>query len=517
MPVQDETSVQKSGKLLPFLNAKADFHQSRIAAFDERIAERKDKISLCEAKIEKLSAKADRLSDKNTMLKTTVGDLGVVRRMIERNEQRMDAIRSQKIPKIETKIERHRQRLGQLTAKRDAIGHKLERVVALNDAIKSFFISFNKERRAVFADAMDRLNAANSACLTDKLNTLTARRNLLTAQYNAPQTSEVDRVKLSAKIRSVNQDIADLEDRIHKLARPPHHFAEQTDMVIDATMKVTADAIAAQSYDMGMTEFTESIFVAANGIDGLEQTEIRLLADSFNPLENAETALEDDANMIDGIINNGSKEDLLKSQKELTETLDAMKEIAGNRYMMESVRESVAADIPKIEAQLHAVTAALQKMDSLEAVNDAAFLDAEIAEVETWLSGMAADGKAEVREDGSFKVNPEYYQSLDRSDRHIEALTEEQALTVMPMLAKSGIEFSAASRGDDKVGITVAKKDMVALNDIMHAAIGKTVARLGDKVPKQDDVHDGCQAEYRGGYDGTIRHCARKCVSLLRQ
>lgn len=27
---QDETSVQKSGKLLPFLNAKAERHQSRI-------------------------------------------------------------------------------------------------------------------------------------------------------------------------------------------------------------------------------------------------------------------------------------------------------------------------------------------------------------------------------------------------------------------------------------------------------------------------------------------------------
>lgn len=33
---QDETSVQKSGKLLPLLNAKAEHHQSRIDSLDEK-------------------------------------------------------------------------------------------------------------------------------------------------------------------------------------------------------------------------------------------------------------------------------------------------------------------------------------------------------------------------------------------------------------------------------------------------------------------------------------------------
>ena len=31
---QDETSTQKSGKLLPFLNAKAEHHQSRIDSLE---------------------------------------------------------------------------------------------------------------------------------------------------------------------------------------------------------------------------------------------------------------------------------------------------------------------------------------------------------------------------------------------------------------------------------------------------------------------------------------------------
>ena len=61
-----------SQKLIPFFNAKAEFHQSRINTIDEKITTRQDKISKNEAKIEKLSAKADRLEDKNEMLKATL-------------------------------------------------------------------------------------------------------------------------------------------------------------------------------------------------------------------------------------------------------------------------------------------------------------------------------------------------------------------------------------------------------------------------------------------------------------
>ena len=35
---QEESGAQKSGKLLPFLNAKAEHHQSRIDSIDEKIA-----------------------------------------------------------------------------------------------------------------------------------------------------------------------------------------------------------------------------------------------------------------------------------------------------------------------------------------------------------------------------------------------------------------------------------------------------------------------------------------------
>lgn len=72
---QEESGAQKSDKLLPFLNAKAEHHQSRIDSLDEKIANQTDKIDRNKAKIEALSAKADKLEDTNRMLKATIGNL----------------------------------------------------------------------------------------------------------------------------------------------------------------------------------------------------------------------------------------------------------------------------------------------------------------------------------------------------------------------------------------------------------------------------------------------------------
>ena len=43
---QEESGDQKSGKLLPFLNAKAEHHQSRIDSLDEKIANQTDRRSI---------------------------------------------------------------------------------------------------------------------------------------------------------------------------------------------------------------------------------------------------------------------------------------------------------------------------------------------------------------------------------------------------------------------------------------------------------------------------------------
>lgn len=456
---QDETGAQKSGKLLPFLNAKAEFHQGRIDSLDEKIANQTDKIDRNKAKIEALSAKADKLEDTNRMLKATVGNLPGIRKIIEINEQRISAIREQKIPKREQKVEQGWKKIDTMTAKRDRIEHKLNRVVALNDTIKSFSIGFNKERREAFADAMTRLNGATVDCLSDKKASLEAKKQEILTTYNDPATSVVDKYKLSEQLKSVNERITALDDKIMKLARPETHYAEQTNDQLDASMKLTGDKLGQMVQDgtMDMPTLAEGAVQAAQEVETLDRSQVAALADQLGiqPLAGVEMQLEDDYNMIDGLINNGSKEDIDKARAELREAIKNMESIAENPFVPQEMRDNAADELVNMKKQLE-------------------ILDmADEVEVDSWLTAMLENGDAVLTDDGGFKVNPDYYKELPRNDRHVETMTDIQAVEVMTALTAAGIDYSAATKGEDKVGITVSKKDVPALNDIMYATIGK--------------------------------------------
>lgn len=456
---QDETSVQKSGKLLPLLNAKAEHHQSRIDSLDEKIANQTDKIDRNKAKIEALSAKADKLEDTNRMLKATIGNLPGIRTLIANNEKRIQAIREVKIPKRQEKIDQGWKKIDTLTAKRDRIEHKLNRVIALNDTIKSFGIHFNKERREAFAGAMTRLNSSTVDCLSDKKATLEAKRQDILDTYNAPETSAVDKLKLGEQLKGVNERIGALESKIMKLARPETHYEEQTNDQLDASMVLTGDKLGemVQNGTMDMPSLAEGAVQAAQKVETLDRTKVAELADQLNiqPLANVEMQLEDDYNMIDGIINNGSKEDIDKAKAELAEGIKSMESLAENPFVPQEMRDNAVEELAKMKSQLEL----LNMHDEVE--------------VDSWLSDMLDKGDAVLTDDGSFKVNPDYYKELPRNDRHVETMTEIQAVEVMSALMSAGVQFSAATKGEDKVGITVSKADVPTLNDVMYASIGK--------------------------------------------
>ena len=142
-----ENNIQKSGKLLPFLNAKAEQHTSRIDNLNGKIATQESKISKHTVKIKKLTAKVDKLEDTNKMLKNMLGDFPPVKALIAKNEQKIADIRENKIPKRQEKSTLHKQQIEKLTHKRDVIQHKLDRVTALSNVITSFAIGTNQERR----------------------------------------------------------------------------------------------------------------------------------------------------------------------------------------------------------------------------------------------------------------------------------------------------------------------------------------------------------------------------------
>ena len=456
---QEESGAQKSDKLLPFLNAKAEHHQSRIDSLDEKIANQTDKIDRNKAKIEALSAKADKLEDTNRMLKATIGNLPGIRTLIANNEKRIQAIREVKIPKRQEKIDQGWKKIDTLTAKRDRIEHKLNRVIALNDTIKSFGIHFNKERREAFADAMTRLNSSTVDCLSDKKATLEAKKQAILDTYNAPETSAVDKLKLGEQLKGVNERIGALESKIMKLARPETHYEEQTNDQLDASMILTGEKLGemVQNGTMDIPSLAEGAVQAAQEVETLDRSQVASIADKLidQPLASAEMQMEDDYNMIDGIINNGSKEDIDKARAELREGIKNMENLAENPFVPQEMRENAAAELEKMRKQL-------ELLDSVDEI-----------EVESWLMTMVDNGDAVLTDDGGFKVNPDYYKELPRGDRHVETMTEIQAVEVMSALTAAGVAYSAATKGEDKVGITVSKNDVPALNDVMYASIGK--------------------------------------------
>ena len=456
---QEESGAQKSDKLLPFLNAKAEHHQSRIDSLDEKIANQTDKIDRNKAKIEALSAKADKLEDTNRMLKATIGNLPGIRTLIANNEKRIQAIREVKIPKRQEKIDQGWKKIDTLTAKRDRIEHKLNRVIALNDTIKSFGIHFNKERREAFADAMTRLNSSTVDCLSDKKATLEAKKQAILDTYNSPETSAVDKLKLGEQLKGVNERIGALESKIMKLARPETHYEEQTNDQLDASMILTGEKLGemVQNGTMDIPSLAEGAVQAAQEVETLDRSQVASIADKLidQPLASAEMQMEDDYNMIDGIINNGSKEDIDKARAELREGIKNMENLAENPFVPQEMRENATAELEKMRKQL-------ELLDSVDEI-----------EVESWLMTMVDNGDAVLTDDGGFKVNPDYYKELPRGDRHVETMTEIQAVEVMSALTAAGVAYSAATKGEDKVGITVSKNDVPALNDVMYASIGK--------------------------------------------
>lgn len=93
---------------------------------------------------------------------------------------------------------------------------------------------------------------------------------------------------------------------------------------------------------------------AAQEVETLDRSQVASIADKLvdQPLASAEMQMEDDYNMIDGIINNGSKEDIDKAKAELAEGIKNMESLADNPFVSEEVRASAADELAKMKKQL---------------------------------------------------------------------------------------------------------------------------------------------------------------------
>lgn len=119
---------------------------------------------------------------------------------------------------------------------------------------------------------------------------------------------------------------------------------------------------------------------------------------------------------------------------------------------------------------------------------------------------LSSDGKAEINDDGSFKINNDFYRKLPRDDRATEVVPARHAMEIMQQLSDSGIEFSAVSRQNDNAAITVHKDKI----DILK----HTAENIAEKTIRQDDVKSSDSDKINPEYYNKLKKDERKVIRL---
>ena len=307
MPIQDnevtkqpelEADARKSETLLPIFHMAYGSHMDTLDHLQEQKAETQDQISKSENRIAVLEEKAARLEATNAMLQDLMdnGKLpGAVSAIIRANETKINAIHENRIPKIENSIRKAENKISKLDDRIAVVRLKAEKLRNFSNVIKSFLTPDPQKRRELFRESMDGLRNSTKNLLNIDRNTAKSKLAKLSEQYEKSD-SMAEKYKLSQKIEAVKSSISSIEAKIHRL-ETASKFQEADDHTVDKTIAKTE------------SEIEKTDFFAGGEIFDMDKPVETVALDSSEYLRNAEMSMEDDFNMIDGIINNGKKEE----------------------------------------------------------------------------------------------------------------------------------------------------------------------------------------------------------------
>lgn len=297
-PQGTEASAHQSETLLPIFNAAYDDHMDRLDNLQEHKAEVQDKISKSENKIAVLEEKAAKLEATNAMLGELIdhGKLPkIAQKIIDANADKIKAIQERQIPKLESSIQKNTDKIAKLDDRIAVVKLKAEKLRNFSNVIRSFLTPDPQKRRELFKESMENLRNSSKGLLRISMNAEKSKLSKLFEQYEKSD-SMAEKFKLGQKIEAVKSSISAVEAKIHKLETAPK-FQEADDHTVDKTIAQTE------------SEIEQTDFLAGGEISDMEKPMETVTLDSAEYLRNAEISMEDDLNMIDGIINNGKKEE----------------------------------------------------------------------------------------------------------------------------------------------------------------------------------------------------------------
>lgn len=544
MPIQEneevrqqsevEEYVHQSETLLPLFNAAYDDHMDRLDNLQEHKAEVQDKISKAENKIAVLEEKVAKLEATNAMLGELIdhGKLPkIAQKIIDANADKIKAIQERQIPKLENGIKQNQEKISKLDSRIAVVQLKAEKLRNFSNVIKSFLIPDPQKRRELFRESMDGLHNSTKNLLNIDQNAAKSKLAKLSEQYEK-NDSMTEKYKLGQKIETVKSSISSIEAKIHRLETAPK-FQEADDHTVDKTIAKTE------------SEIENTDFFAGGEIFDMDKPVETVALDSSEYLRNAEMSMEDDFNMIDGIINNGKKEE----RPDMPLFLEEIDFSTCDDATLQSFRESAKANMDCAKEISQALSQNYDyeryTLNSEQALSDVRekFSDDRIAFVLACALNGTSDGRIakEVKDfardtlqnvpelytkrsmplsshaglinlfaktvmksqpekqmekpapqkkepqksrSGIRKINPNYYRQIPPEDRVITNEPAKVGAIIMTELEKQKIPFSAVET-DKGVTITVSKKNERAFHAAEEKAKDTHVRLVNPEVFRQ--------------------------------
>lgn len=383
-PIKDIPAERE--KLIPLMETLTAHQESKINNAQEKVQSHSLKIGKNENKIARLKDRSQRLRNVTDFLKalsknsSIPGIKRLVEAKIEKNEQRISYINENKIPMREEKIAKHKAAIDVQTRKIEKSQDKIDRYTHLSNFVKSFGFSDRAERHEHFMSSLINLNGDSQKRTAGKLERCVDKLQTLNNEYSLTD-SAVKKTEINAKIVKLNGRRTSLSGKLDKLQNAQldyisiknNEFGKQTTDLVNGLIENSGKAL-----DNALTAKTGSI---SSVIDAVALDNAGYIADKVemitfeSSLKNAEMSVEQNANMIDGVINNLPTEEVQEIKAE------APPEHSQEQSEYENILPKVAETLDISVAQVMALPEELKEIAAALYINNSDMPKNELKEI----------------------------------------------------------------------------------------------------------------------------------------
>lgn len=383
-PIKDIPAERE--KLIPLLETLTAHQESKINNAQEKVQSHSLKIGKNENKIARLQDRSQRLRNVTDFMKalskssSIPGIKRLIEAKIESNERRISDINENKIPIREEKIAKHKAAIDAQTRKIEKSQDKIDRYTHLSDFVKSFGFSDRAERHEHFMSSLINLNGDSQKRTAGKLERCVDKLQALNNEYSLTD-SAVKKTEINAKIVKLNSRRTSLSGKLDKLQNAQldyisiknNEFGKQTPDLVNGLIENSGKAL-----DSALTAKTGSV---SSVIDAVALDNAGYIADKVelitfeNPLKNAEMSVEQNANMIDGVINNLPTEEVQEIKAE------APPEHSQEQSEYENILPKVAETLDISVAQVMALPEELKEIAAAMYINNSDMPKSELKKI----------------------------------------------------------------------------------------------------------------------------------------